>query len=257
MSIILDALKKAERERVTPEGKEGRSPIPSLLLREPGKGSSLPLVAIVAVILVVVLAAGLLFVAPIGKKWIASFRSQRLKPASVSEQAPTPPPANASLLPKGDPFGVRNRALELFNRGDFAGSLTLWQELIASIPGDFEAINNLGVVLKKLDRPGEALAAYERAIATNPQYPFAQNNAGVLLMEQGKLAKAQDHLERAMALDSTYADPHLHLAILFEKQKKKGDAAQHFRTFLTLSPLLAPDLKDKITSRLARLDFEP
>ena len=70
------------------------------------------------------------------------------------------------------------------------------------------------------------------------------------------MEKAESHLKQASELDHGYANPHLHLAILLEKQKKKGEAAVHFREFLNLSPLLAPDLKEKITSRLARLNGE-
>jgi Flp pilus assembly protein TadD len=192
------------------------------------------------------LAGTILFVAPLGKKWVASSQSDRPKPATAAEPARASPPADTSLL--------RSQALELFNKGDFTGSAALWQELTAAVPDDFEAINNLGVVLKKLNRPDEALSAYEGAIAANPQYPFAYNNLGVLLMEQGKLKKAQGHLERAIELDRAYADPHLHLAILFEKQEKKGDATTHYRAFLSLSPLLSPELKEKVASRLARLN---
>jgi len=251
MSIILEALKKAERERATPDGRGENAPIAPLILREPGKGASIPLVAILSVVLVVASAAAVLFVAPLGKKWMAQRSSQQSKPAAGTQPTPT-----ATTPPTTDPSLLKARALELFSKGDFAGSLPLWQELTAVLPGDFEAINNLGLVLKKLNRADEAVSAYERAIAANPSYAVARNNLGVLLMEQGKMEKAESHLKQASELDHGYANPHLHLAILLEKQKKKGEAAVHFREFLNLSPLLAPDLKEKITSRLARLNGE-
>lgn len=246
MSIILEALKKAERERSTSGGKEGPAPVPALILREVGKGSSLPLVAIIGV-LIVALAGAVLFLAPLGKKWIIALRTAGQKTAIVSQPATSPPTtADMTLL--------KTQALELFNKGDFEGSLTLWEQVSAAAPADFESINNLGFVLKKLNRLGEAKTAYEKAIGVNPRYAVAFNNLGVLHMEQGDSETARKHLEKAVALNETYADPQLHLALLFEKQRKKGEATVHYRKFLEQSPHLPLEVREKIISKLARLE---
>ena len=39
-----------------------------------------------------------------------------------------------------------------------------------------------------------------------PNFPQAENNLGAVLERQGKLGEALDHYRRAMAMDSTYPD---------------------------------------------------
>ncbi len=66
-------------------------------------------------------------------------------------------------------------------------------------PQDYLANFNLGVVLMALDRPAEALAAFERAHARNPESDLPLVNIGAALVRLGRGAEARPYLERARA----------------------------------------------------------
>ena len=50
---------------------------------------------------------------------------------------------------------------------------------------------NLGATLGELDRPAEALAAFEHALALEPDNPQALNNVGVVRRELGRLNESE------------------------------------------------------------------
>lgn len=235
MSIILEALKKAERDRSSPGETKTSPPVSSLVIQEPRRVSSLPIAAVLVGLLI---AGAVIFLIPVGKKWITS-RIQKEK--------------NVPVSPVQDPVNLHTRALGLFQKGDLEGSLATWKELTQRSPDDFEAFNNLGFVLKQMGRKNEAEAAYESALKIKPDYPFAHNNLGALLMEQQQTEKAEEHLRTALSLDPRYADAHFHLAILLEKRSQKEEAAQHYEHFLNLSPGIFIELKDKISTRIETL----
>lgn len=62
-------------------------------------------------------------------------------------------------------------------------------------PGDATAWFNLGVVLQDLERPDEALAAYDRALAADPALADAHFNLAGLLSGRGDRAGAIRHLK--------------------------------------------------------------
>ncbi len=60
--------------------------------------------------------------------------------------------------------------------------------------------NNLGVVLERLERPGEAYRAYRRAIELTSSYPPPLVNAALLELRAGLLERAEAKISRAEAL---------------------------------------------------------
>ena len=59
---------------------------------------------------------------------------------------------------------------------------------------------NLGGTLGELDRPGDALAAFERALAIEPDNPQALNNVGVVRRELGRLAESETAFREVIQL---------------------------------------------------------
>jgi tetratricopeptide (TPR) repeat protein len=60
---------------------------------------------------------------------------------------------------------------------------------------------NLGATLGELDRPREALAAFETALAQDPLNPQALNNVGVVRRELGRLDESEAAFRRVIALE--------------------------------------------------------
>lgn len=91
-------------------------------------------------------------------------------------------------------------------------STTLYEHAIASVPDNWLAEANLGVVLERQGRLSDAAAHLERAVAIRPADAFAHFNLGIVRERQGDAAAAVKELETAAGLRPDWDDPRLELA---------------------------------------------
>lgn len=84
-----------------------------------------------------------------------------------------------------------DRARERFAVRDYHGAVLLLEEAVAGGCGYADAYNLLGLSLALVDRPLDALAAFDRALAQNPRYVEAHLNRGVLLNGLGRTEEAE------------------------------------------------------------------
>ena len=76
------------------------------------------------------------------------------------------------------------------------------------------AWHNLGICLRRLDRPEEARTAFETAVALEPNDPLIHSTYGFFLFKQGDDREAERQLELALDLDPRYPGAHNNLARL-------------------------------------------
>lgn len=84
-----------------------------------------------------------------------------------------------------------DRARERFAVRDYHGAVLLLEEAVAGGCGYADAYNLLGLSLALVDRPLDALAAFDRAVAQNPRYVEAHLNRAVLLNGLGRTQEAE------------------------------------------------------------------
>lgn len=72
--------------------------------------------------------------------------------------------------------GWNRRATVAYLLGDYAGSLEDIDRVLALEPRHFGALSGMGLVLLALDRPEEALEAFERTLDVNPHALGAEQN---------------------------------------------------------------------------------
>jgi tetratricopeptide (TPR) repeat protein len=96
-----------------------------------------------------------------------------------------------------------DRARERFAVRDYHGAVLLLEESVLQGCGYADAFNLLGLSLALVDRPVEALTAFDRALAQNPRYVEAHLNRGVLLNGLGRTEEA----EASFALAEEYGRP--------------------------------------------------
>src|SRR5687767_2117886 len=92
------------------------------------------------------------------------------------------------------------RGRERFAVRDFHGAVLLLREAIADGYAYPDVYNLLALSLALVERPLEALAAFDRSIALNPRYVEAHLNRAVLLSALGRDDEAQDSFEAAHRL---------------------------------------------------------
>ena len=107
-----------------------------------------------------------------------------------------------------DDFGV------LADIGRCLSGLRRYDEAEQMLRRALEGLDNaatryeLGLVLDRAGRPGEARAEYRRALERNPDHAGALNNLGAALANQGRMDEAIRSFERLIAVDPEDADAH-------------------------------------------------
>ena len=99
-----------------------------------------------------------------------------------------------------------------------------------SLPAFGGAWGNLGATLGELDRPAEALAAFERLRDLDPSSPQAFNNIGVVTRELGRLAESEAAFNRVIELEPGMAFGYYNLGhTLFLQGRYHAAAAAYGR----------------------------
>jgi tetratricopeptide (TPR) repeat protein len=113
-----------------------------------------------------------------------------------------------------DPY--TNRALVYFKLGEFEKAVADRRRVIAidpKNPGNYIQLGSIGLALQQLNRPQEAVAAYDEAIRTAPEddrtrvagYYLRRSQARLAMGDRaGALRDARDAKLMGAAVDSTY-----------------------------------------------------
>jgi len=139
-------------------------------------------------------------------------------------------------------------ARERFAVRDYHGAVLLLEEAIAGGCGYADAFNLLGLALALVDRPLEALAAFDRAVAQNPRYVEAHLNRAVLLNGLGRTAEAEvsftlaeefgrpDETGYPTMIGNRLANAHAALADEYRSAGALDEAIAQYRRALELRP---------------------
>jgi tetratricopeptide (TPR) repeat protein len=126
-------------------------------------------------------------------------------------------------------LGVTN-----FLLGDFVGAEKLLKTAISLNKKSFIACHALGNSLASLDRPEEAVLAYDQGIAIESSYPDLYNDRGITEMTLLNFSKARQDFQRAMDLDPKFLDAMTNLGIALSHLNLYKEASQIFEKAITL-----------------------
>lgn len=182
--------------------------------------------------------------------------------------------AGTAIIPADDATTREIDAIDAYNRGVAVTSpiekAECYTEAINDIPRFFEAWFNLAVACAGAGRPGDAVAAYERAAKLRPGAVEVQRNLGRVHLGQGRyeealacfdealrltpddpssrndlgnayrrseqLDLAEEHLLAAVELAPDYADAHYNLGLTYYAAGRASDAIERFERYLELVP---------------------
>ena len=94
-----------------------------------------------------------------------------------------------------------SRAIYLEQVGDLPSAEKAWRAVTTDNPRDAGAFANLGVVLSKEERYGDAAAAYRQALALNSNLKGVQLNLGLAEFKQGHFSQAIAPFDAALRAD--------------------------------------------------------
>ncbi len=110
------------------------------------------------------------------------------------------------------------------------------QDLVSRSPGDRAGWHNLGVELRKLDRSGEALAAFDRATGLGLRAPETETMRGHVLADLGRFDEAIRAYRRAISKQPAAIEAQSALAKLLPQLGRTDEALAGFGEALALAP---------------------
>ena len=131
-------------------------------------------------------------------------------------------------------LNLRAYSYELEGRDDLARADL--ERAVKLAPDDALVRNAYGLILAKLERRQEAVAAFEAAVRLAPEFPHAHYNLGWAREATGDLAAAQTSLERAITLKPDYPEPLARLAAIAFRRSDFAKAREMAGRALALNP---------------------
>ena len=118
-------------------------------------------------------------------------------------------------------------ANNLFEDGEYQRALRKYDEALREDPEHLFALRGRARSLMQLERPDEALAAFDAAIALAPEFGATYANRGILHDRSGRYRKAIEDYTRALALDPELAKgPHWLTRFLRNQPQKPPGIAE-------------------------------
>ena len=155
------------------------------------------------------------------------------------------------MEPIADPLVL---ARERYALRDYHAVVLLLRDAVAAGQAYADAYHLLGLAYSLLDRPEDALAAFDAALARNPRYLEAQLNRAVLLATLGRESEAQEGFRRARELErrdetgfptqvgNRLANAHASLGNEYRQAGAHVEAVGQYRRALSLRPRF-PDVR--------------
>jgi tetratricopeptide (TPR) repeat protein len=96
-----------------------------------------------------------------------------------------------------------DRGLAFARAENYEAAIRSYRLAIRHRPNYADAYNNLGNMLRKVDRPEEAVANYEKALTYEPRHYFANLNSAQIYYTLNKLDKAVHYYTKALEIKPT------------------------------------------------------
>lgn len=175
-------------------------------------------------------------------KQIAAIKTALLAWAKDQAHIPTPPndrEYTGQLLPMPS-LGSVAYAQSLQKQRDFHGAVVAWQAVLARKPQSVQALTELSICLRHLDRLVAAEAAVTQVLAIMPNNAPSWMNLAVICKEQGKWAEAETAYRRALALEPDNGSAHMGLGMVLLSQGRFAEGWTHYDGRYQSSPQKPP-----------------
>lgn len=124
-------------------------------------------------------------------------------------------------------------AMQLAQRGDSAGAISKYRQALEIRPQFFEALTNLGNLLRDDGHLDEAARLYGKSIGIRP-HADTFNSLGVCILRSGDFSAAVVHFENAIRLRPSYPQAYSNLGMALAGVGRTGEAIAVYRRALEL-----------------------
>lgn len=268
MSIINDALKKAEKQKE--ESSTVSQPISTIPPKTANTSKYIMIlcvfIGIVAASIPVIILKSQLFTIPktiINRdKTSPSKKLSQLPPKvqakpkekvisrTKQKRDELKTPEQIKKLKTEEAAQLNSQGIIFFKKNNLLEAEKQFKKALEVNPKYAEAYNNLGLTFKKQKKLSKAMENYNSALKITPEYPECLNNLGVIYDQQGKLDKAIELFRKALEIRLNYPEAHLNLAVSLEKKGYIAEALLHYQRFIDLFSEQDPIFINKIKKHL-------
>jgi predicted O-linked N-acetylglucosamine transferase (SPINDLY family) len=131
------------------------------------------------------------------------------------------------------------RAVGHHQRGELALAEPLYREILAQVPGHFDALHLLGIARMQKGEHRDAIELIRKAVDVDPRNPnkaAALSNLGIALCEVGRASEALGCFERSLALAPDNAETLYNLGNARMAMHRYDDALASYDRVLALKP---------------------
>jgi hypothetical protein len=118
-------------------------------------------------------------------------------------------------------------------------AIVTYRRILARVPNNPAAWNNLGMSLQNWNKINEAVSAFDRAIVLAPDNAVIHNNLAFALLEQGDPGRAEHWLRKGITLDPSLPELHNNLGNVAREQGDVHEAVTCYRRAIVLRPEFA------------------
>jgi tetratricopeptide (TPR) repeat protein len=142
----------------------------------------------------------------------------------------------SASLPRRNLVRLLRRAYESFHDGDLDRAERCCADVLASDPGDFDALHLLGLLCLQQQRLSEALRLLSAAVRADPWSADALSNLGLALHGSGKYQEAIACYHRGLEVAPTHLDILYNLGNAYLETGQLADALSRYRDVLSAEP---------------------
>jgi predicted O-linked N-acetylglucosamine transferase (SPINDLY family) len=130
-------------------------------------------------------------------------------------------------------------AFALHQRGQLAQAQELYEDVLRSEPGNFDALHHLGLVFCQKQQFQRGLKFFDRALKSNPGSADCHSNRGNALRDLGRLDEAVASYDKALQLKPDFAEGHCNRGNALRDLRHLDAAVASYDKAIALQPDLA------------------
>lgn len=144
--------------------------------------------------------------------------------------------SSKSPLFSGDEDDLVLKGETLYNRGDYSGALSAFEQSLALDSTRSDTWNWKGKTLLQLAKYPEALEAFNKALGIDPRNMYAWNGKGVAFEHLTRYQEALDAYDTALAIDQNYAIAWNNKGVVLQKLGRNTDALDAYQKAISADP---------------------
>ena len=149
------------------------------------------------------------------------------------------PVAGFALTDLRDRF---EEAHALHKSGQLNEAQSVYEAILKTLPGSFQALNSLGLIAGQRNNPRKALEFLGKALDSDPENKLAHvahMNMGFALTQLGNLEDALTSYERAIAIKPDYAEAYCNRGAVQESLRRASAALASYDRAIEINPAYA------------------